>query len=130
MFRNKKFEIGSLINSIIQIKVFSGAEIELDDAKVIRKEVLEVAKGNKYAIFLDASETFEITGEARKLISEIENASQRIAIAFYIKSLPNKLAGNFFIKINRPISPTKLFSSKESALAWLKEEVEKVIKNV
>ena len=91
MFRNRKFEVGALVNSVIQIKVFSGAEIELDDAKELRKEVLEVANGNKYAIFLDGVETFEITSEARRVISEIDNPSQRIAIAFYIKSLPKPM---------------------------------------
>lgn len=125
MFCNDKFEIGPLFNSVIHIKVLPGAEIELDDAKEIRKEVLGVANGNKYAIFLDGTETFEITSEARKLISEIDNASQRIAIAFYIKSLANKLAGNFFINVNKPFTPTKIFSTKESALAWLNEEIER-----
>ena len=125
MFCNNKFEIGPLVNSIIHIKVLPGAEIELDDAKEIRKEVLGVANGNKYAIFLDGTETFDITSEARKLISEIDNVSQRIAIAFYIKSLPNKLAGNFFIKVNKPVTPTKIFSTKESAFIWLNEEIER-----
>ena len=125
MPQNSKFAVELLTNSIIQIKIFPGTDIDAEDASEMRKVVLQLADGGKYAIFLDATEMFNISDDARKLIASIENGSQRIAIGVYIKSLANKLIGNFFIKVNKPNSPTKLFSTRESALEWLNQEVER-----
>lgn len=42
-----------------------------------------------------------------------------IAMALITSSLTSKILANFFIKFNKPSSPTKMFKTREDALVWL-----------
>ena len=44
---------------------------------------------------------------------------KRIASAIIINSLSQKLLGNFYLKINKPNEPTKMFSDKKKAIEWI-----------
>ncbi len=43
------------------------------------------------------------------------------AIALITNSALSRVIGNFFIGLNRPVKPTRLFTSEESALQWLRQ---------
>ena len=130
MLQHPKFILKPIGNSIIELKVFENIDIEFADAKQMREMLLKLSEGKKYAILLDGSETFNVSKEARELIAGKEYSLDRIASALYVKSLANKLIGNFFIKVNKPGSPTKIFSTYESAFAWLNEQVDNCKQNV
>ena len=116
--------IRSCGNSILKIKVFAWAELEIEDAREMREMLVQLANGNKYAVMLDASETFSITKDARELISGNEFAQERIVIAFYTLSLANRIIGNFFMGLNKPSVPAKLFNNENEAIAWLHQYLE------
>ena len=42
-------------------------------------------------------------------------------MAFVIKSLAQKLLGNAYLKINKPVVPTALFDNEEKAIEWLQK---------
>lgn len=121
---SSKYELTSLGNSIIRIKVFPGVELEKEDAVEMRKGLLLVSSGKKYAVLLDATETFSTSNEARTLIASKEYSFDRIATVMLIGTLANRLVANFFIKVNKPHSPTKIFSLEAAGVAWLLCEVE------
>ncbi len=128
MIEFKNFTITDIGGSIFKIIVFEGADIEEADILQLKLCALELANGKKYAILLDGTHTFSISPTARALVASKEFSKDRIAGAFVITSLANKLLGNFFIKFNKPASPTKLFSDEASAMEWLKEQFENVNK--
>ncbi|WCL81074.1 STAS/SEC14 domain-containing protein [Saprospira sp. CCB-QB6] len=41
----------------------------------------------------------------------------------------SKLVGNLFLKFNKPKFPTRLFTSEEKALAWLREQRNRSLNN-
>ena len=44
-----------------------------------------------------------------------------VAQALVIDSGPSRVMGNFFLGLNKPRFPTKLFTSEAKAEAWLRE---------
>lgn len=59
--------------------------------------------------------------EAREMISSKEGSLYKIADAFVIHSVAQKIIANFIMNIQRPAAPTRVFTDKEEALRWLKE---------
>jgi hypothetical protein len=122
-FSNSKFEIKVLSPQIFMLKPFEGIELNVDDVNEMREVYLRLSNGSKFAVLLDATNAFDTTDEARKLLASKEFAEKRVAAAFVTKSLANKIIGSFFIKFNKPVSPTKLFTDEKLALEWLKEQM-------
>jgi hypothetical protein len=58
--------------------------------------------------------------EARLFFAGEETAKVESAAALIIDSLLSRAIGNFFMGLNKPIIPTRLFTSEAEALAWLK----------
>ena len=73
----------------------------------------------KMKILVDSRGLFNITKEARDYAAEDRHAELSIAMALVSDSLPTKLMMNFFIKFNRPKTPTKMFTDVDKALEWL-----------
>ncbi|MGZ4056220.1 MAG: DUF7793 family protein [Bacteroidia bacterium] len=122
MFKHEKFEITTIVNTIYKVRPVEGVELTEEDIREMRKVYLDLSKGKKFAILLDATGVFSVTDAARKLIASKEYTDKRFAIAFVTTSLANKIVGNFFIKFNKPASATKLFSDEETALEWIIEQ--------
>lgn len=116
-----KLTIELLAANLILITLNEGITIEVEDVHEVKKHNLELTKGNDYVIVFDSGLYTSISKEARELMTSKKIEQHRKASAFIINSLSQKLLGNFYIKINKPNSPTKFFSAKEKAIKWAKE---------
>lgn len=125
MLLHNKFKIESIGDSIIRVTPNEDVDIEVEDARDMREMLVKLSDGNKYCVLLDATVRFNVSSEAKALIAGKEYSSERISAAFVITSLANMLVGKFFIKVNKPYSPTKIFSTEKDALHWLKTQVKK-----
>ena len=67
----------------------------------------------------DATDFFSTTNELRQLLASAAFTDLRFATAIVTKSMASKIIGNFFIRVNKPTTPTKLFSSEKLAFEWL-----------
>lgn len=106
---------------IINIVVKDNVEIEVEDVLDIRKTNERLSKNENYLVVLESGFHSSITREARELSAKKEYGEQRKAMAFVITSLAQRIIGNFFININKPPTPTKIFNSREEALVWVKK---------
>ena len=91
----------------------------MQDGYDMRSVFVSLSDGSTFAVLTDASNFFSTTSELRQLLASKEFTDLRFATAIVTQSIANKIIGNFFIKVNKPASPTKLFSSEELALEWL-----------
>ncbi len=97
----------------------SNSTLEVDDIKEVVEAVKEIGKGKLFANLITAGEYVTLGPGVREYsASEYANA-QTIADAFVVSSLPEKLLANFYIKINKPPKPTRMFTDKNKAIAWL-----------
>lgn len=93
--------------------------MDLEAAKQSVSARLLAAEGKDYVFLIDARKVNSITKEARDYLASEEGSRQIIASALVIDSKVGKLLGNFFLQINKPKIPLKLFTNKADALEWL-----------
>ncbi len=91
------------------------------------KEALDAAKkytGNrKYPLLVDIRLVKSMSREARQFYSSEEVTNNASALAFLAESTISKLLANFFLGLNKPPYPTKLFTNEDEAIEWLRHFV-------
>ncbi|MBC7865317.1 MAG: hypothetical protein IAF38_20240 [Bacteroidia bacterium] len=106
---------------ICHTEVKENSVIELKDAVENKEDVLTIAGEKIPPILVDLRKIKSISKEARDYFAMKNRKPGVKAIAMLIKSPVSKIIGNFFLGINLPSVPTKLFNSETKALNWLKE---------
>lgn len=61
----------------------------------------------------------QTTPEARAYAACEESNRYTIADAFVVKSDALKIVGNFYLRFNKPVRPTKIFTDEFLAVEWL-----------
>lgn len=81
----------------------------------------EMTQCQTMPILSDSRRVKEFEKDARQYLASDENTKYVSAGGIIISSQLQKIIGNFFLFINKPNVPSKLFTHKEEALAWLSE---------
>jgi hypothetical protein len=104
----------------------TGAEITGEDAAML----LEFAKrtyidAEYFRVLIDLRSNPVISKEARDFAASGPIRNYISAFAILASDLPMRLVGNFFIHFHKPDQPTKIFTDKNEARAWLLEQRDK-----
>ena len=94
--------------------------LDIDVAKIGVRDRIEFSNNVSYPCLFDIRETNEITKDARDYLAK-EGNELVTASAIVVSSAILRVIANFFIKVNRPVNPTRLFTDRETAVEWLKE---------
>jgi hypothetical protein len=96
--------------------------IDLNAAMKVAEDRLKLANNKDYPFmgFLDGISS--ATKEARDFFSNGDGIKHMKKLALMTNSPISKMAGNFFLRISKPAVPTSLFTNKEDAIRWLKDE--------
>ena len=105
-------------NRILHVYFFSGAHITIDFVDLVYDFINENG-GQSYLNLFEFEVNVDIDPEVRAWASAPAGNLNTIADALVIKSLAHKMLANFYVKINKPIKPTKIFTIQEKALNWL-----------
>jgi len=108
---------------IIHFNYRKDVEIELEDAEMELSNAEKLAGGKKCLALIDLTHVKKVSKEARDLFSGEEGNRVVKRGSFCVASPVGRMIGNFFMGINKPMMPVKLFDTKDEALAWLKEFV-------
>jgi hypothetical protein len=93
--------------------------IEDVDAHAAMASVNVIADGGEYPMLVDMATTESVSRQARAVFS-IPCAASRIAL---LGSCPvDRVLANFFLSLHVPPCPTRFFTSRDDAMAWLLEE--------
>lgn len=112
-------------DGIARTKVKKGAEVKLQHAQENSVVVNSFYVDAKYPLLIDARGIKSMEREARAFFTANGRNTNTLAFAIIIDSSVSKVVGNFFLGINKPIVPTKLFLNEDSAIEWLKQFKEK-----
>ena len=107
-------------NRIIHADYDKSVHIILEDAQKEVAFAAEVGGGQKVLSIVDISNVKSVEQKARRYYSGVEAGRAYKAVALVVNSPISKMLGNFFLGLNKPPMPTKLFNSKEEGIAWLK----------
>ncbi len=102
-----------------------GMDVELDDVKENMGVLKQLTGGKRAPYIIDIRGVHSVTREARDTASTAEALSITNSTALLIGSPISRVIGNFFMGLNKPPYPLRLFTSEEKAMAWLKGFVEK-----
>lgn len=95
--------------------------VTLEDFKAINRQHRRLCGGKKTPILNDirGAKTM-VSREARIFAASEEACEITSAAALLVGSPVSRVIGNFFLGINRPPYPTRLFTSEAEAIKWLK----------
>ncbi len=70
-------------------------------------------------VLIDMRDIKSITREAREYYANERTCSIQRATALVVKSKVTKVMANFFMGLNKPITPAKMFTDMQEAKQWL-----------
>ena len=112
-------------NGVVRTRVKPGAEIDLEQAKENTDAVNTFYEGIKFPLLVDTREIRSITRDARQHFTTNDSESSINSLALLIKSPVSKVIANFFMSVNKPNVPAKIFNSEEKAVDWLCQHLNK-----
>ena len=107
-------------DDILRIRILPGVDVTLDRMKENYEASLRLLEGRKALVLTDATAEYKITEEAKAFAASDEAGRSRVALAYLTASITNKLMFNLYLKIYKPVVPTRMFSSEDAALRWLR----------
>jgi hypothetical protein len=113
----------SLIEEVVLVvKVKENMEIDVPQMWENYNATLQLCPKGDFPVLFETEDFVTITKEARELGASKEMAKDACAMAIMINSMAIRIFANFFIKFNKPMRPTKLFTDRDAAILWLKEQ--------
>jgi hypothetical protein len=107
-------------DGIIHTHFYGEMEIDVDHVREINTVCGEMTQGKRVPMLIDGDQLTIPSEEARNYVAEKDSNPYSLAEAFIVKSLPQKLIANFFMRFNKPGRPTRMFTNVDEALNWLK----------
>lgn len=92
--------------------------VDLAYAQACVRERLEYVRGKAYPSLFDITRIKQSTKEARDFLAN-EGNELVSASAILISSPMLQMTANFYIMVNKPINPTRMFTDRKSAQEWL-----------
>lgn len=114
-------------NSVIKLKEGGLVEIDCNNnheysvevRKKNRAYIKELADDKKMLVFSNLPEFTTASKETREFVAQGGYKDFIFAYDFVIQSLAQKILGNFFLTVNKPIVSAKIFTNKEDTISWL-----------
>jgi len=106
---------------VVVIEFLSSDNHGLEDAKKVVNAHHELAAGKKTGVLADITRT--TTGanrDAREYYVTEEASVMKKGMAMLVKSPLQRMLGNVFFRMNKPPYPTRLFTDRVEAIAWLR----------
>lgn len=116
-----KFSISE--ESILYIDCFPNTVMTITEGKESTSIGLDMVKGQPLPLLCDLTNVVKMTQECRQHFAGVEHSKLFTNCALIVTSPISRIIGNFFLGANRPIKPTRLFTSKEVGVKWLKEKM-------
>jgi len=105
---------------LIRVTTLPGSEQVLADAQDNMRAMERLAGGQARPMLLDIRQIKSQDRDARLFYSRPENTRMVSAVAIIVGSPMSRVFGNFVLGFSKATAPTKIFSSEEEALAWLR----------
>lgn len=107
-----------LVNGVL-IGTLKCEYVDLSIAQAAVSHRLKHFGDKDYLLMISMSDVKHVTKEAREYFASEEGCLKIKCCAIIISSEVTKIIANFFIRINKPLVPTSLFTSEEKARQWL-----------
>lgn len=107
-----------LVNGIL-MAVLKCETLDLQIAKASVNYRLKFYADKDYPLIVNIKTVKHVTKGARDYLASMEGCDKVSFCGIITNSMITKFLANFFISINKPLVPTKVFNSEEAAIQWL-----------
>ncbi|MHB1312376.1 MAG: DUF7793 family protein [Gemmatimonadaceae bacterium] len=111
-------------DGIVRIIHVPGAEVTLEDAKATMVAYEKIREGQRRPLLVDTRTMKFLAREARQYYAGDEAARVASAAAIIVGTPVSRVLGNFYLGLSNPHLPSRLFTSDDEALEWLKGYLE------
>jgi hypothetical protein len=106
-------------DSILHVHYKRNTTLDVELQVRMRNIFNEMTGGLKSNFIFSAAEGFALTKEARENSTILDSNSPISAYAVIANNLAYRIIANFYLKVNKPTVPYKLFQTIEEAVKWL-----------
>ncbi|MFL5764773.1 MAG: hypothetical protein ACJ77K_12590 [Bacteroidia bacterium] len=110
-------------DNFLEFIVKEDALMDTSVANEVSRILSEYRPGVKYFVLAEGQGVFKVTKELRELCASEVFSAGTYAVAFHTTNPSMKLLGELYININKPVVPTRIFYSRQSAWEWLQEKM-------
>ncbi len=108
-------------DGIGRTKTKPACEVKVSDAIENSAAVTALFTGKKFPLLIDSRNIKSMEREARKHFSTNGRETKINSFAVLVKSPLSRVIGNFFMGLNKPPVPARLFDNEADAIEWLKQ---------
>lgn len=105
---------------LIEFLVRKNATLQACDVWASREQSLSYISGQKFLVLFEGDHNANISGDARRAGASALYAEHVAAVAIYSPRSYERIMSSLYLKINKPITPTRFFEKREEAIAWLR----------
>jgi hypothetical protein len=117
-------ELRKSSEEVIRVSFQKSVHLTLEEVITIIRKCENLVSGRSFCFLADfTSAPVTFTTEARVYLSNNPTAKNRIADAIVVPNLTAKLKGDLYLRLHKPLVPTRFFTSEAKAEAWLQEMI-------
>lgn len=116
-------EVSIRTQGVVHAKVIHGVEIDLEKAETYHSLVEHLTKSEKHCTVIDLTGISGITPDARSFLQQTSSEwGKTVAVALITNTFTARVLANFFLSINKPSYPIKVFTNPMDAQQWARNE--------
>jgi hypothetical protein len=119
-FETKAYNMIVHDDLLIEFKVKKNVTLQVSDVWESRDQSVNHIPGKKFVVLFEGDDNSDVSGDARRAGASLEYTKHVAALALYSTKFHENIIGNLFLKINKPLVPTKFFDNRDNAIAWLR----------
>lgn len=123
IIENRISKVALRQDGILHIDILKEEHFDVKDYDDLMESAKRIGKGLRFLNLITVGNYTLADSNARKKSTCLEGSLYKMADAFVIESMSQKIVANFYMKVNRPIVPTQFFTSQTEALKWLKSHI-------
>ena len=105
----------------IMIATWKISCIDLPAAKEASATRQALTSGQKYPLLVKMDAVKDSTKEAREFLASENSSEDLVAVALCVDSVLGDFISSFFVTVNKPLIPSKVFSDEKKAKEWLEQ---------
>jgi len=109
---------------IVRVDYKTGVAETISEAKDNFNALKKLSAGKRFSVLVDIRKVKSQDRKSRQLFAGKKSDKIMIATGLIIGSPLSRVIGNFFLGLNKPQRPVKLFTSENEAIEWLKQFLE------
>ncbi len=119
-------EVSVRETGVLFARVYPDITIDIKRAKEYHSLVSYLSKNRAHCTVIDITNLKEMSSEARTHLQGISSEwGKTLAVALITNSFTAKVIGNFFLSVNKPTYPVKVFTDSLEAHLWARQQYRK-----